>query len=159
MWRWILGIVLFIGVAASMTFVYVFGPTDEQLIQEALEESIQASREGSSGGVLSRLASNFTYNNEGIGARTDAARWIQTLRPEISVFSREIIKDGEKARIVTPVKVTFAGGINVDLETVTVTFKKSTGTRYVVFPYADWQIESVVSEGFDPSSFMPMGLP
>lgn len=159
MWRWILGIVLFVAAAFSMTFVYVLGPSDDELIQEALEESIQASREGSSGGVLSRLASNFTYNNEGIGARTDAARWIQTLRPEISVFKRDIVKEGEKASITTPVKVIFAGGINVDLENVKVTFKKSTGTRYVVFPYADWQIESVVSEGFDPSSFMPMGLP
>ncbi len=159
MWRWILGVVLFVGAAAAMTYVYVLGPTDDQLILEALEESVQASREGSSGGVLSRLASNFTYNNEDIGARTNAARWIQTLRPEITFFNRDIVKEGGKASITAPVKVVFAGGINVDLNSVKVTFRKGTGTRYVIFPYANWQIESVVSEGFDPSSFMPMGLP
>lgn len=159
MWRWILGVAVFLAAAVSMTLVYVLGPTDEALIHQALDESVSASREGRGGGVLSRLTSNFTYNEEGIGSHAEASRWIQGLKPEIFIYSREIQMDGEKAKIVTPVQVQFEGGTHFKLEKVQISFKKHTGSRYWIFPYPDWQIESVVSEGFDPSSISPMGLP
>ncbi len=159
MWRWILGSAIFLGFAVMLTVVYVLGPSDQALIHEALDESVTASREGRAGGVLSRLASNFTYNSEGIGSRADASRWIQGLKPEIFIFRRDILLDGDKASIVTPVQVGFEGGARFKLEEVKITFKKQTGSRYWLFPYADWQIEAVESEGFDPSSIVPMGLP
>lgn len=159
MWRWILGVAIFVAAAVSMTLVYVLGPSDETLIHQALDESVSASREGRAGGVLSRLTSNFTYNEEGIGSRAEASKWIQGLKPEVFIFSRDIQMDGEKAQIVTPVSVKFEGGTQFKLERVQIKFKRHTGNRYWVFPYPDWQIESVVSEGFDPSSFSSMGLP
>lgn len=142
-----------------MTMVYVLGPSDETLIHQALDESVSASKEGRAGGVLSRLTSNFTYNEEGIGSRADASRWIQGLKPEIFIYRRDIQMEGETAQIVTPVQVQFEGGAHIKLESVQIKFRKHTGNRYWIFPYPDWQIESVVSEGFDPSSFSPMGLP
>ena len=158
-WRWILGAVIFLGFAVMLTLVYVLGPSDDALIHQALDESVTASREGRAGGVLSRLTSNFTYNNEGIGSRADASKWIQSLKPEIFIYRRDIQREGDKAKIITPVEVSFEGGMKVNLENVNISFKRHTGSRYWLFPYADWQIESVTSDGFDPSSIIPMGLP
>ena len=91
--------------------------------------------------------------------RADASKWIQSLKPEIFIFRRDIQKEGDKAKIITPVQVSFEGGMKVDLQNVNINFRRHTGSRYWLFPYADWQIESVTSDGFDPSSIVPMGLP
>jgi len=80
-------------------------PSDKQLILQALDESIAASRAGRPGGVLEYLSRNLTWNgDEGVN-RMEIADYIKRAKPEVTVMHREVVLDGDTATITTPVNV------------------------------------------------------
>jgi hypothetical protein len=152
--KWIagaVGILLFIG---ALIGVYAFGPKDDEMIYDALEDSIQASQEGRPYGVLERLASGFTYNSEQVTSRADVARVIRELRPKVTILSRELRIEEDEALLTSPASVMFGEGGRVDLPRVDIVFQRTSGFRWVFFPYANWKVKSVKAEGFDPAAIM-----
>lgn len=134
----------------------LFGPKDQALIEEALDESIRASRQGSAGGVLDYLSRNLTYDGMPVGNKQDIARVVRSMRPDIVVLDRQVQMEGENtAKIVSP--VTFKPAMQKEgeptrIDNVTIVFRKESGTRWGVIPYPKWRIVEVRADGFDPAS-------
>ncbi len=129
-------------------------PSDKQLILQALDESIAASRAGRPGGVLEYLSRNLTWNgDEGVN-RMEIADYIKRAKPEVTVMHREVVLDGDTATITTPVNVKLSMlGQSMDetLDRVTITFAAESGTKNLIIPVRKWRIIKVdVEGGFTP---------
>lgn len=136
-------------VAASIVIVTAFGlglfggPSDRELIQTALKESIDASREGRPGGVMEYLSKNFSVNDEQFGTR-DIAKTIRDLKPHVELESTEPLIAGESATITSPVKLSMSiPPMNYSLAQVTLSFTKESATRWLIFPTKKWRLTRV----------------
>lgn len=133
-------------------------PDDQKLIQQALHDSLQASREGRPGGVLDILSTKFKINDQQPGSRWDIAKFIRDNKPEIDVANNLATISGDKAEIVTPVhvKVSFLNQTwDQNVNNVTLVFQKEEGHRYVVFPTTEWHLTDVLV----PDNAIPVTLP
>jgi hypothetical protein len=103
-------------------------PSDKQLILQALDESIAASRAGRPGGVLEYLSRNLTWNgDEGVN-RMEIADYIK--RAKLSMLGQSMEET---------------------LDRVTITFAAESGTKNLVIPVRKWRIIKVdVEGGFTP---------
>lgn len=149
-----------VGVLAVVLLVVLSAPNDRQLIQEAIDESIQASQEGKPGGVLEYLSNSLTYNNVPAGNRREIGEFIKTFKPKVTVLEPEPTIDGNTATIVSPVELALGvGPISkpFTIEQVRITLRKETGTRYGILPWAKWRVSDVVAEKFDPQMLMGIG--
>ena len=63
----------------------LFGPSDRELIDAAVKESVLASREGRPGGVLEYLSNSFTLNSESGLDRKEISRFIKSGKPEVVI--------------------------------------------------------------------------
>lgn len=139
---------VFIAVAAVATILrlvlFTDGPTDREQIQSALTESLEAGKEGRPGSVIDLLARDFEVNgytpNSG-----EISRMIKQYKPEISVLQPEPIITGERAEIVSPVKMSLSMPIKSDfnIENVTFSFVKTHATKWVFFPTKVWKLRRV----------------
>ncbi|MFX8820935.1 hypothetical protein ABTM55_19390, partial [Acinetobacter baumannii] len=84
--------------------VSFFGPSDENLIREAVTRSIEASREGRPGGVIDYISDRFAVNGDQPGTSA-IARFIRESKPEVTIDSYKPLVNGDQALITTPVKV------------------------------------------------------
>jgi hypothetical protein len=104
-------------------------PSDKQLILQALDESIAASR-------------------------MEIADYIKRAKPEVTVMHREVVLDGDTATITTPVNVKLSmlgQSMEETLDRVTITFAAESGTKNLVIPVRKWRIIKVdVEGGFTP---------
>lgn len=135
---------------AVLVKVFAFGPSDKEMIQAALDESLSAARDGKPSPVLDYLSSQFEINGQRIADRPEIARVVRTARPKITVQNREPQIMGDTATIVSSVQVDadYLGfTMNQTIPNVTIRFKKESGTRYVVVPYPKWRIIGVEAEG------------
>lgn len=134
------------------------GPSDKELIQAALKESIEASREGRPGGVLEYLSASFTVNDEKYGTR-DISRTIKDLKPNVELESTEPLIAGESATITSPVKLSVSlPPVSYTVSQVTLAFSKESATKWLIFPAKKWRLtridipEQVVQEVRDQFS-------
>jgi len=122
-------------------------PDDRKLIQEALAESIKASKEGRPGGVMDKLSANIKYNNQDVGGNDrDIARFIRDSKPDIVVESMEPDVKGDQATIVSPVNLTMSmlgQSINRRLNEVTLVFRKEADRDFLIFPTTRWKLAEV----------------
>ncbi len=142
-------VVAVLGLFATLALT---GPTDEQLIQEALQQSIQASREGKPGGVLEYLSRSLTYNDAPVGDRSEIAQFIRNSKPDVQVLDPKPRIEGDKAAIVSPVTVSMQLGPfqgEQRLDRVRITFTREMGTRWIVVPAPKWRVSDIVVEGLD----------
>lgn len=136
-------------------------PSDDELIQEALDRSIAASREGKPGGVFEHLSRSFTYNETAITSRRDVGQYINQLKPDIELSNRAPEISGDTALIMTDVNLEI-GILNYRQELtipgVEIELAKESGTRWGFLPYPQWRVIRVEAPGFDPKS-IPFNLP
>lgn len=126
----------------------LFGPSDKQLIDTAIKESIQASREGRPGGVLEFLSQSFTINEQEPGSRRNIAQFIKQSKPEVSLAAYEPVIQGDSATIVTDATVNIDYvGMKMDgtLSNVRIVLQKEQGTKWLVLPDKQWRIVSVTA--------------
>ncbi|MCG9894437.1 MAG: hypothetical protein MH204_03030 [Fimbriimonadaceae bacterium] len=129
------------------------------MIDAALEEAVQASREGRPFGVLEHMAGNFQFNGQAAGDRSDIIRYVRTLKPDVKIQDRRLTLDGDSATWTTPVKIVFGDsesgvGGTFEIPDVKIHFRRSFGTRMTFFPYSSWKMERV-----DAPNFLPPMLP
>ncbi|MCW5936653.1 MAG: hypothetical protein KIT11_05030 [Fimbriimonadaceae bacterium] len=133
---------------------YLTAPNDEALVRETLRDMVAASREGRSNPVLDGLARSFTLNGSPIEDKREVARFIRASRPQIEFESVNPQVAGDRAMVVSAVSVRADTGpfpIQQRFPQVTVSFEKTTGTRYFVLPFAKWRVTDVSIDGLDYS--------
>ncbi len=133
-------VVIVIGVLGSGL---LGGPSDKELIQTALKESIAASREGRPGGVLEYLSKNFTVNSEQYGTR-DIARTIREMKPNVELEQNEPKINGDSATITSPVKLSLSlPPVSYTVSEVTMSFGRESARKWLIFPTTRWRLKGV----------------
>lgn len=153
-----IGIILALIAVVIVGFQFVgSGESDQQLIQRALDESLQASREGRPGSALDLLSKSFEVNGMTILNRAEVAKYIQQQKPDISLASTVATIDGERAVIRTDVTLSTSGLIkfsgtipNVELE-----FARETVTKLLFIPAKQWRLVKVTAPPESISAFAP----
>jgi hypothetical protein len=126
-----------------------FGPSDDQLVRQALNEAILAGREGRPGGVLEHLSNSFKINSQQ-PTTFDKADFIRNSRPDVSVDDPTPIVVGDTARITSDVeiKINLAGNrIAQKVEAVSMVFRREDGLEWLIVPVKKWRLEQVYVEG------------
>jgi hypothetical protein len=135
----------------------LFGPSDRQLIREAVEQSAQASREGRPGGVLEYLSKSLTFNDIPAESRAEIAKFISQSKPEVEIRNPEPVISGNTAEIVTPVQVKFsylAFSFDQEIPNVRIVLQKEAGTKWLIVPTKKWRIVSITAPEISASEFM-----
>lgn len=152
--KWLVGVMVLCGISLLLINGLKSGD-DRKLIQEALDESIKASREGKPGGVLENISVNFKFNDSEIGGRGDIGQYVKQMRPDVEILQRDPTISGDTAKIISDVKVRFKlGPVESEqrVENVVITLQRETGTKFGVIPVKKWRIVTVSAPTFDPAS-------
>jgi hypothetical protein len=153
---WVLGAVAAV-IVALLVVRMVNRPSDEEMIRRALQESLQASKEGRPGGVLDLLSRDLTVNEVDPG-RGQIARFVRDSRPDVDVLDDTPFIAGDEARIVSPVRIRAAIlGYTMDrqIEDVTLIFRRERGREWVVLPVDKWRLYSVHAPNASLGDFVP----
>lgn len=119
------------------------GPSDEELIKQALDDAILASKEGRPGGVLEFISQKFTVNDEQYADR-DIAKTIKDLRPNVEVENPTPTIQGDRATIVSPVRLSVTlPPVGTKLSQVTIKFERESGFKWLVIPTKKWRMVQV----------------
>ena len=149
-----IGLLIFVGVG-----LFAPQPSDDELIQKALDEAVTAGKEGRPGSVLDFLASDFEVNGQRFSTGEIAAR-IRKMKPDMKFSNRTPTVTGETASLTSSVALSLAIGPSVNIDGVEVKFEKRPATRMLIFPSKKWQVTDVEvpEEAYEQlGSAMPMG--
>lgn len=153
----ILGVVVI--ALVGLAFFAAKGPSDRELIRQALDESIVASREGRAGSVLDLISRDLRVNEMQIGGnRLDLAKYIRESRPDVTIATPEPTIAGETATIVSDIgikgEVPFVRTpVQGRLDDVKIILRRETARKWLVIPTRVWRITDVEAEQIDPSQF------
>jgi hypothetical protein len=142
------GIVILVALIAGRIAIGVsHPPSDRQQIEDALQKSIQASKEGRPGGVMDLLGDNLSYNGQNASQDLgQVARFIKNQKPDITVEKPDPIITGDEAQVVSPVDITvsFLGQQkSFNLKDVILVFRREPSRQFLVFPSTRWQLIEV----------------
>jgi len=152
--KWLVGVIALCGIALFVISSLKSGD-DRKLIQEALDQSISASREGKPGGVLENISTNFKFNDSEIATRGDIGQYVKNMRPEVEILQREPTITGDTAKIISDVKVKFRLGpveSEQKIENVVITLQRENGTKFGIIPTKKWRIVTVSVPSYDPAA-------
>ena len=137
-------LVLLVGIRVIMSMGKV---DDKQLVREALQESIEASKEGRPGGVMDKISDKLRVNNQQVASMNQIANWIRDSKPDVEVTQQDPVIIGDEAQITSPVRVklTLPGGAGFDqtIQDVTLIFAKESATEWLVIPTRKWRLKEV----------------
>jgi hypothetical protein len=145
-WLWLVPILALLALAVGFVLANSSAPPDKVLIRAALNQSIQASREGNPVGVLQQLSRSFKVNDLS-GSPMDIAKFIRDNRPDIEIpepsDAEIVINESEgTARLVTPVKIKMLS-MGATLNEVTIIFRKEDSFKWFVIPSRQWKVIQV----------------
>lgn len=148
----ILGIFVFVLGGLILRVLLTPGPSDQELIRTALQESIKASREGRPGNVLELLSREFTVNEQVVANSREVARIVRDYKPEVEIQNYEAEIQGDRAFLITPVNLQARGPIPLGftLSKVEMEFVKEPKPRFLILPGHTWKLEKVT---IAPESF------
>jgi hypothetical protein len=143
---WI-AVVLVVIVGVRVIVSRLNAPSDQELIQTALAESIKASKEGRPGGVMDLLSRNLKLNDmDTSGNRGQIAQFIRENQPDVNVENKHAVIAGDEAQIISPVQLemNFLGNkMSRNLDEVTLIFKRESDMEYLIFPTKKWKLAEV----------------
>lgn len=128
---------------------YVLAPSDEQMIQRAIDESTAAAREGKPSEVLDHLSNSFTVSEQS-ASPFDISKLIKLSKPKIVVLDPRAQINGETATVISPVDVEIDYmdfKLDHTLPKVTIQLKKEMGFKFLIVPEPRWRITSVNADG------------
>lgn len=132
--------VVLLGVRVAINFAHP--PSDQDLIQQALTASLDASRKGQAGGVLDLLSKQIKVNQSSAPDNSEIADFIRRFKPDIQLEDRHALITGDEARIVTPVDLGLLGQ-TARLKDVTLVFHKEQGHGFLYLPTPQWHLTEV----------------
>ena len=154
----VIGLLVALGLASG--FGLFGGPSDRELIQIALKEAIQASREGRPGGVLDFISKRFEVNGEQYGTR-DISKTIKDMKPDVEIERPEPAITGDSATITIPIRLSVTlPTVSMNMSSVKLHFARENGTKWLIFPTKKWRMvrveipDDVVNEVRDQFSGM-----
>lgn len=153
-----IGIVLAVLAMVLIGFQFVgSGESDQQMIQRALDESLEASREGRPGSALDLLSKSFEVNGMTILNRAEVAKYIQQQKPDIALASTVAEIEGDRAFIRTDVTLSTSGLIKFSgtIQNVELEFAKESAAKLLVIPAKRWRLVKVTAPPESLSSFAP----
>ncbi len=119
-------------------------PDDQRLIQDALAEAVEASKEGRPGGVLELISANLKFNDQSVGIdNRQIANFVKSQKPDVEVTNPRAQITGEEGRIVSPVELDLGLLGKRTLKEVTMIFRKEDGTQYGILPVTKWRLIEV----------------
>lgn len=132
---------------------------DQTMVEEALAESIQASKEGRPGGVLDKISGNLKVNDmDANGNRSQIADFIKKNHPDLTVENKKAVISGDQAEIVSPVTIELSllgQSRSINIPEVTMIFKKESDMEYLIIPTKKWKLAEVRLPDDSLSQFMP----
>ncbi len=140
---WWVGGSLVVGLVVTYLAVFLSQPTDEQLILQALDESIARSKEGRPGGIAELYWVELTQLDGG-ATPTDVQN-IRLAKPEVTVPARGIDMSGATPTITSPffMKISFFG-TSMDMSAnVKIVFSPGRSTQLLIFPVKRWRVTDV----------------
>lgn len=137
---------LFIALIAGR-FIYGMAvkPSDEQLIQQALKDALDGSKQGRTGSLVDLISSKLAVNGASPGVR-QVADFVKKSRPDVKLANSEPVVTGDTAQITSDANVSanFLGTTqSIDLKNVQLVFKKEMGTDWMIFPTTKWRLTDV----------------
>jgi hypothetical protein len=119
-------------------------PDDQKLIQAALAEAVEASKEGRPGGVIDLLSKNLKVNEQEVGTNMrQVADFVRKQKPDVEVLEPRAQITGEEGRIVSPVELDLGLLGKRTLKEVTLIFRKEDATEYLILPVTKWRLVEV----------------
>ena len=143
--KWIVGSSVTV-VAGLIVLYFATAPSDEELIDQAIKDSVIASKEGKPGGVLDHLSRSLTFNGMPVSDRSEIAKYVRLARPDVVFGPYTPVVEGDSAtvRADVAVKIQFQSlQMDQTVRGVEVELARETGFRWVVFPASKWRIASV----------------
>lgn len=147
-----------VGLGFGIALVVLFGlkfalgrPTDEEAIQAALQEALEASREGRPGAVLDFVSRTLKVNNEEAqnAGRGEVANYIRNAKPDIEVLNPKPVINGDTATIASPVKVSVRIAM-VQTPPMTLNARiglaKETGREWLIIPVPKWRVTTIEAD-------------
>lgn len=132
------GLLVFLGVGLLSP-----QPSDEQLIQKALDEALQAGKEGRPGSVLDFLADDFAVNGQRFSNAQISER-IRKMKPNIDFANRTPTVNGDSADLTSNVNLSISlPPLKLDIADVQVKFEREDGRRLLFFPAKKWKMTDV----------------
>jgi len=120
--------------------------SDTELIQQALKDSIQASKEGRAGGVLDLLSTEFEVNQMRFTNIREISRVIRDMKPKVEIANWEPVVRGDSATLITPVTLSLLT-VSRTIPEVRMEFQKEDTMNWLVIPTKKWKLRRVrVSE-------------
>lgn len=118
-------------------------PSDSELIQKALDEALQAGKEGRPGSMLDLLADDFAVNGQRFSTGQIADR-IRKMKPDIDFANRAPTIEGETASLTSDVKLSISlPPLAIDIPQVNVQFQRREAKRLLFFPAHKWEMTDV----------------
>jgi len=135
-----------VALAAVVLRLTLFGDStsDRDQIVSALNESIEAGKEGRSGSIVDLLSAQFEVNGYQPGSR-EVSRMVKEFKPDVEVMDPEPIISGDSAEMNSPVKLklTFPVAKSFQIDDVKFTFEREPATTMLIFPAKKWRLRSV----------------
>jgi hypothetical protein len=155
--KWVVGALALVIVLVPVLMILARDTRpDDVLIREALQESLQASREGRPGGVLDLLSQKFKINDVPGLSRQQIARYIRDSKPLVEISNQTPIIHGDTAEIVSDVTVDakisefgFNTRFQRTFSNVKMVFAKEGSTKFLFVPAKTWRLTDVVLSGDD----------
>lgn len=140
-------VLLFVAVAALATIARLTlfqDKSDREMIQAALQESIEAGKEGRPGSVVDLLSNQFEVNGYQPGSR-EVSRVVKQFKPDVEVLNPVPVVDGDTASMKSPVRlsITMPMKQSFDIQDVKFSFEKEPATQWLIFPSKKWRLRSV----------------
>lgn len=144
---WWVGGSLVVGLVVTYLAVWLSRPTDEQLIIEALDESIAMSREGRPGGIYEKFYVDFAFGVSDL-TPTDI-RNIRMAQHEVTVPHRQIELKGDSASITSPMsaEILILGDLFSTSANVKIIFSAETEMKLFIVPVRTWRVTDVLYQG------------
>jgi len=143
----VIGAILALLIVIRVVISNSSGGDDQQQIEQALDDSIKASKEGRPGGVMDKLSDNLKVNSQKTsGNRSQIANYIKENRPDVIVKNRHAVVSGDEAKIESSVEIELnilGQTRKVELNDVTMTFRKEDDHIYVFIPVQRWKLAEV----------------
>ncbi|CAN5532182.1 hypothetical protein BH11ARM2_BH11ARM2_02390 [soil metagenome] len=140
----IVGGIVLVLVAIRVGLGVAHKPDDQQLIREAIQRSIQDSKEGKANGVLQLLSDDLKVNSTTMADTGQIAQFIRTNKPDLTVDDDKALVTGDEARVISPITLKIPLiGIEQKIKNVTLVFKKEDSHGFLFLPERKWKLTDV----------------
>lgn len=148
---------LLVVVAGLLAFICFGGggKSDAALIDEALQESLRAGREGRPGSVLEILSQKIEINDQPLLNRGMVANAIRDYKPNVTLDKTDLKIEGDKATMTGHAKMTASGPFPVgfDVKNASLIFAKEQSRKWLIVPDKKWRLVDVDLPGVPLPTF------